>query len=209
MSNQLSNRLSPTVRHGLLAGATIGLCWLPTLAQAHTGIDQHSGFGAGLQHPIGGLDHLLTMVAVGLWAAQLGGNARWALPIGFVSAMGLGGWLGMMALPLPNVEAGILLSSLLLGGLILRAVRWPAIASLGLVSSLALCHGIAHGQEMPTSSDSWDYAAGFLLATAGLHLIGYAAAWALQQTSHDRAIQWMGGLVLLCGLLGLVSAISG
>jgi urease accessory protein len=205
----MSNRLFPAARPVLLAGATIWLCWLPTLAQAHTGIDQHSGFGAGLQHPIGGLDHLLTMVAVGLWAAQLGGKARWALPIGFVSVMALGGLLGLTAMPLTNVEPGIVLSSLLLGGLILRAVRWPTIASLALVGSLALCHGIAHGQEMPTSSNAWSYAAGFLLATAGLHLSGYAAAWALQQTRHDRAIRWIGGLVCVGGLCGLVNAIGG
>jgi urease accessory protein len=196
-------------RQPLLFMGTVALCLMPAIAQAHIGGDHGGGFSDGLQHPIGGLDHLLAMVAVGLWAAQSGGKARWALPIAFVTLMGLGDVLGMAQLPLPGIEAGILLSSLLLGSLILRAVQLPLGWSVGLVGSLALCHGFAHGLEMPAATNAWGYAAGFLLATAGLHLIGFGTAWVLQQAHRDRAIKWAGGLILLGGLVGIMSAISG
>jgi urease accessory protein len=205
----MSNRLSRGLRQSLLALGTVALCLLPTIAQAHIGGNHGGGFGDGLQHPIGGLDHLLAMVAVGLWAAQLGGKARWVLPIAFLALMGLGGMLGMSQLPLLGIEAGILGSSLLLGALIIRAVRLPLGWSVGLVGSLALCHGFAHGLEMPAAANAWGYAAGFLLATAGLHFAGFVTAWACQRAHHDRAIQWTGGLVLLGGLVGIVNAIVG
>jgi urease accessory protein len=205
----MSNRLSRGLRQSLLALGTGVLCLLPTIAQAHIGADHGGGFGDGLQHPIGGLDHLLAMVAVGLWAAQCGGKARWALPIAFVTLMGLGGVLGMSQLPLPGIEVGILLSSLLLGALIVGSVRLPLGWSVGLVGSVALCHGFAHGLEMPAAANAWGYAAGFLLATAGLHLIGFGTAWACQRARHDRVVKWAGGLVWLGGLVSIVSAIGG
>jgi urease accessory protein len=202
----MTNRVVPLLRSVLLTGVTIGLCWLPTLAQAHTGIDHDNGFGAGLHHPIGGLDHLLTMVAVGLWAAQLGGQARWALPLGFVALMAVGGLVGLSGGGWPGIAAGILSSNLLLGALVLRAARLPLGVSVALVGVSALFHGVAHGLEIPQSADARSYAIGFLLATIGLHLAGLGLAQLCQMGGRDRWIKGA-GFVVLCG--GVASAIVG
>jgi urease accessory protein len=143
------------------------------LAQAHPG-HNFSGFDAGLAHPLHGIDHILAMVAVGLWAVQLGGRALWLVPAAFVSVMTLGGALGMAGISLPGVEVGIAASVLILGLLTMLAVRLPLGASMAIAGLFALCHGFAHGAEMPVSSAGLDYALGFILATAFLHAAGLA-----------------------------------
>lgn len=139
-------------------------------ALAHPGHDH--GALAGLLHPLTGLDHVLAMLAVGLWGAQLGGRAQWLLPAGFVACLALGGALGMAGMALPMVEAGILASVLLLGALIGFAVRLPLLPSLAIVGVFALFHGFAHGIEMPVAGNGASYALGFVAASAALHCVG-------------------------------------
>ncbi|HCJ29971.1 MAG TPA: protein hupE [Pseudomonas sp.] len=144
----------------------------PALAFAHPGHD-HAGLMSGIAHPIFGLDHLLAMVAVGLWAAQQTGKACWALPLTFVATMLIGGLLGFSGIELPLMETGIAGSVLALGLLVALAVRPPLTVAAGLTALFALSHGVAHGLELPALSSPWGYAAGFLIATATLHGVGY------------------------------------
>jgi len=160
--------------------ATLALVFAPVLAHAHPGHDAN-GFSAGTVHPLHGLDHILAMVAVGLWAAQLGGRARWWVPASFVSVMALGGALGMAGVSMPFAEQGIFASVLILGVLIAAAVRLPLPASMGLVGLFALCHGHAHGLEMPVTAAGLSYGVGFVLTTALLHATGIAAGISIQQ----------------------------
>jgi urease accessory protein len=127
---------------------------------------------AGLLHPFSGFDHLLAMVAVGLWAAQQGGRARWVLPLSFVGAMAIGTVFGVMGFALPGIEAGIALSVLALG--LFVAIRSRMVLPLAalLTGTFALFHGLAHGQEMPLAASPWGFGLGMLAATALLHAAG-------------------------------------
>jgi urease accessory protein len=170
----------------------------PAIAFAHPGHGDN-GLMAGISHPIGGLDHLLAMFAVGLWAAQQQGSARWALPSTFVGTMLLGGLLGFEGLNLPALEGGIAASVLALGLAVALAVRPPLSVAMGLAVALAvrpplsvamgatavfaLFHGVAHGLELPDMSSPWAYAAGFVAATALLHGLGYAVVRVLPQAA--------------------------
>lgn len=168
-----------TLRKALYA---LALFLTPALAFAHPGHDA-SGLAAGIAHPITGLDHLLAMLAVGLWAAQQQGAARWALPLTFVGTMLLGGLLGFEGLELPFMETGIAASVLALGLLVAVAVRPPVFVAVGLTALFALAHGVAHGLELPELSSPWGYAAGFVAATAALHAAGYGLVRALPQAA--------------------------
>lgn len=147
---------------------------LPTLAYAHVGIGEASGFLHGLAHPASGLDHVCAMLAVGVWAAQAGGRSVWAIPLSFVSVMALGSALPVSGISLPFVEQGIVFSVLLLGVLVAAAVRLPLWLGCGVAGLFALWHGHAHGAEMPELASGMSYALGFMLATALLHIIGIA-----------------------------------
>jgi urease accessory protein len=152
------------------------------LAQAHPGHGLHS-FSAGLQHPLTGYDHLLAMVAVGLWAVQLGGRARWVLPLTFVSAMALGAVAGLSGFALPGINGWILASLFAFGLLIAGAARMPLGAGLGLVALAGVFHGLAHGAEMPLSANSLHFLAGMVVTTALLHVAGVAFGLAAQKRS--------------------------
>lgn len=144
----------------------------PAAAHAHTGIGEASGFAHGFMHPVGGLDHVLAMVAVGTFAALMGGRAFWLVPVAFVAMMAFGGYLGIEGVELPLVEIGIAGSVVVLG--VAVALRWrpPVVAAMGLVGLFAIFHGHAHGAEMPLDASGLGYAAGFMLATALLHAAG-------------------------------------
>ncbi|TLX60714.1 protein hupE [Stutzerimonas nosocomialis] len=176
---------------------TAALLLSPALAFAHPGHD-HSGVMSGLAHPVFGLDHLLAMVAVGLWAAQQTGKARWALPLTFVATMLAGGLLGFAGFEMPLMETGIAGSVLALGLLVALAVRPPLAVAAGLTALFALSHGVAHGLELPDLSSPWGYAAGFVIATAALHGLGYAVARNLPQAAAP-----------LVRIAGAASAIAG
>jgi urease accessory protein len=154
----------------------------PAIAFAHPGHGDN-GLMAGISHPIGGLDHLLAMLAVGLWAAQQKGAARWALPCTFIGIMLLGGLLGFEGLDLPALESGIAASVLALGLAVALAVRPPLSVAVGATALFALFHGVAHGLELPDMSSPWAYAVGFVVATAALHGLGYAVVRVLPQAA--------------------------
>ena len=164
-----------TLRNGLIS---LALLLAPSLAFAHPG-HETSGLLAGLSHPLLGLDHLLAMLAVGLWAAQQQGAARWALPLTFVGSLMLGGLLGLNGLAFAGVENAIAASLLALGLLVAVAVRLPLALAMGLTALFALNHGLAHGMEVPALGSAWAYVAGFCLATLALHTAGYTAFKAL------------------------------
>ena len=173
---------------------------MPILAQAHPGHGPANSFLSGLNHPLHGLDHILAMVAVGLWASQLGGRSLWAVPATFVGVMMAGGALGMMGLPLPLVETGILLSVLVLGVLIASAARLPLAASMGVVGLFALFHGYAHGTEIPLAASGLSYGFGFVAATTLLHASGIALGLAAQKMVTASAVRFAGVAIAICGL---------
>lgn len=182
------------------------LLMLPLSVEAHTGVGSHNSWLHGFSHPFGGLDHVLAMIAVGIWAAQMGGRAIWLVPMVFVVVMVLGGLLGIVALPLVFIEHGIALSLLVSGGLIAAAVRLPFVVSISLISVFALCHGFAHGNEMLPSLSIFSYAVGFALATALLHLCGVGLVVWIQKL--DR-IQWIRLPGLAIALVGASFLLAG
>jgi len=173
---------------------------LPSFACAHTGLGEAGGFVHGLVHPAGGLDHVCAMLAVGLWAVQMGGRSVWAVPLAFVGVMTLGGVLPLLGIGLPFVEQGIALSVLLLGVLIAASVRLPLTLSGSMVGLFALWHGHAHGTEMPAAASGIDYALGFVLATAALHAIGIAFGLGMQRLMREHVIRAAGASIALCGI---------
>ncbi|PWS34681.1 urease accessory protein [Falsiroseomonas bella] len=146
---------------------------LPLPALAHPGVHGAGGFASGLMHPFGGLDHVVAMVAVGLWASVLGGRAPLLLPLGFLVGMTAGGGLGMAGVAIPLVEPGILASMVVLGGLVAILARVPLVVAVAVGAGFGLLHGHAHGTEMVGSA--LGNAIGFLLATAALHGAGLLA----------------------------------
>jgi urease accessory protein len=157
---------------------------------------ESGGLGAGFAHPFLGWDHLLAMIAAGLWAAQLGGRALWALPLTFVSVMVGGALLGVGGVALPHVEAGIAASLLALGLFVAFATRLHLAAGVAFVAAFALFHGHSHGTELPAMVSAWTYAAGFVAATALLHITGIALGRGLQA----KAVKIAGACVALAGV---------
>ncbi len=176
----------------------------PGAAWAHTGIGATHGFSNGFAHPIFGWDHLLAMMAVGIWAAQRGGKAIWLLPFTFVATMALGGILGVTGIPLPGVEAGILASVLVLGALIAVAARFPLGAGMALVALFAIFHGHAHGNEMPQAASALGYSLGFCAATTLLHASGVAVPALLRRVLGEQQIRWVRFAGAGIGLAGVV-----
>jgi urease accessory protein len=140
-------------------------------------------FLAGLTHPLTGWDHVVTMVAVGLWAVQLGGRAIWALPSTFMGSMMAGGALGFGGVALPFVELGILASAIALATMVALRVRPTLPVALAIVGFFALFHGHAHAVEMSPEMSASAFAAGFVLATGMLHITGVAVALAAMRAS--------------------------
>ena len=172
-----------------------------TCAGAHAHLvpgDVH-GFGSGFVHPLHGLDHLLAMIAVGLWAAQLGGRARWLVPTSFVVVMVVGAVAAMSGLRIPFAEEGILLSVLVLGILVAVAAQFPLAASMVIVGVFALFHGHSHGTEIPVNAVGFAYGAGFALATAALHGCGIGLA-CLAQSVRLPAVRWAGAAIAVAGV---------
>lgn len=168
------------------------------LVVAHAAHGSASGFVSGLTHPIGGLDHVLAMIAVGLWGAQLGRPAIWVLPVAFPIAMAFGGALGLIGLPLPGVEIGIALSALVLGLMVLLEAKPPLWLAGIVVAAFAIFHGHAHGTELPAGADGTLYSVGFVISTGLLHGAGIAIGL-LHKFDWGRSVVRAGGLVVLLG----------
>jgi urease accessory protein len=186
----------------LAAAALLGA----PVAEAHLIGEHGAGFEAGILHPLSGLDHLLAMIAVGIWAAQLGGRAVWAVPCAFVGCMMVGGLLAVTGVSLPLVEPGILGSVLLFGLLIATAARVPTVVGMAIVGLFALFHGHAHGTELPEAVNPALYAAGFVIATAFLHAVGFGLALTIGRVAPKPALRVIGGGIAAAGL-ALVAAL--
>ena len=186
------------------------LCLAPTAAFAHVGVGSTSGFVHGFMHPLSGLDHQLAMILVGVFAYQLGGRALWLVPLTFVSVMALGGFLGVMGIPVPFVEVGIALSVIVLGAIVAFGVKAPLAVAMAAVGFFAIFHGHAHGSEMPLDASGFEYGLGFMLATAALHTVGIGLGFLIGMSSKtfgNTVYRLAGGLASVAGiglLLGYV-----
>lgn len=176
---------------------------MPTAAFAHPDVGGSSGLVHGFMHPIGGLDHILAMVMVGMLAFQLGGRALWMVPATFVLVMGLGGALGAAGIAVPFVEMGIALSVIVLGLVVALNVKAPIAVAMGLVGLFAIFHGHAHGAEMPVDASGLEYGAGFIAATALLHGLGIGMGFVLGQAGKRYGAvvsRAAGGLAAVAGV---------
>jgi urease accessory protein len=195
------------MRHGLITAAIVTL--IPTAAFAHPGMGDAHGFVQGFAHPLGGLDHMLAMVTVGLLAWQLGGRALWLVPASFVLAMAAGGALGMAGIPVPFVEVGIAVSVIVLGAMVALGTKAPLAIAMALAALFAAFHGHAHGSEMPLDTGGVAYGAGFVLASALLIAAGIALGAAIGRIgdAYGRTIYRISGsLVALVGVAVLAHA---
>lgn len=180
----------------------------PALAAAHAEPGAASGFAAGIAHPISGADHVLAMVSVGLWGAQLGAPAVWMLPVAFPMVMAIGGMLGLLGVPLPGVEIGIALSAVALGLAVLAEARpAPAVAAI-VVAFFAIFHGYAHGAELPPGGNGLLYSVGFVVATGALHATGIAIGLIHRWSAGRTALRAVGGFVAVAGLVFLYRALA-
>jgi urease accessory protein len=181
---------------------------LPGLAMAHEANSlQFGSFLAGLTHPVLGPDHFLAMVSVGLLSAQIGGRAIWTVPATFVGVMACGGILGLVGIGLSAIEVGIAMSVLLLGIAIAADRRLPVLLAMAAVGVFAVFHGYAHGAEMPVVAEPVRYAAGFLLGTAALHLLGVLLGDIARRYARGKLLlRWAGGVIAATGVFFLAGA---
>ncbi len=182
---------------GLLALVVLAIA---SPAQAHIIGAGGAGWAQGFWHPFSGLDHILAMVAVGIWAAQSGRPAMWVLPVMFPLAMAGGGLLGVAGLPVPGIEPGIAASVLVLGLLVAFKVRPPLALSVALVALFALFHGHAHGAELPQAASPLLYGLGFIAATGILHLIGLGIGQVTRLPAGMTALRVGGGAIAAAGI---------
>jgi urease accessory protein len=176
----------------------------PATVLAHNLGGVAGGFASGFMHPLTGIDHILAMVAVGIWGAQLGAPAIWALPIAFPLVMSVGGAMGVRGVPLPGVEIGIAASALLLGLMIFSEARPSLVAAALLVGFFAIFHGYAHGTELPRAANPLAYGVGFVLATGLLHVSGITMGLIHRWPIGARVLRVAGGGISLAGLFLLV-----
>lgn len=183
------------------------LLW-STRAHAHILGDASGGFVSGFEHPISGLDHILAMVSVGLWGAQLGAPAIWALPVTFPIVMAFGGMLGLLGVPLPGTEIGIALSAIGLGAVVASEARPPLFFAAVLVGFFAIFHGHAHGTELPPDESGVLYSIGFVVATGLLHLTGIGIGLIHRWKAGEMVMRVGGAGVALAGCLFLWDALT-
>ena len=185
-----------------------GYLALAPSAHAHVQQGQAVSFMTGLEHPWSGLDHVLAMIAVGLWGAQLGNPAIWTLPITFPLVMSLGAMMGLLGIPLPGIEIGIAVSAIVLGIMVLGEVRPKLIVAAILVGCFAVFHGHAHGTELPAGQSGILYSMGFVIATGCLHGIGIAIGLIHRWPLGKLVLRGSGALIAVMGLFFLWQAVS-
>jgi urease accessory protein len=178
----------------------------PALAHEQTGVG--GGLIRGLLHPLTGMDHLIAMVAVGIWGAQLGAPAIWVLPITFPLVMAFGGVLGVLRIPLPMPEMVIALSALVLGAAVAMRLRLPFAAAAVVVAVFAVFHGHAHGAELPSAANPLAYGLGFVVATGLLHLCGITIGTLTRWPAGERLIQGLGAVIAALGCYFLVQSLG-
>lgn len=188
------------MRRPAITITTLVLLAMSPAAFAHPGHLTGSGFTTGLLHPFTGLDHLLAMLAVGLWAAQRGGRYLFVIPASFVVMMALGAVIGAAGLPLPLVEPGIFGSLLVFGILIAFDARLPLAAGMTVIGSFALFHGYAHAVEMPSHASLAVFGSGMLFGSVALHLLGIGIGRVGKMQLHEIALRIAGGLIALTGM---------
>ena len=189
---------------------SVGLLFVATTSLAFGHADAEGvagGFISGFTHPVGGLDHVTAMVAVGLWGFFLGRPALWILPVVFPLVMAFGGVLGLLGLPVPMIEPGIAVSSIVLGLLIALAVKAPLWVAAVIVGAFAIFHGYAHGAELPTAANPLAYSLGFVISTGLLHLAGIAFGELGRFSWGKYVVRAGGGLIALAGVGFLTGAI--
>jgi urease accessory protein len=191
-----------------LSLALVGLL-AATPAAAHTGVGGTAGFAHGFLHPVGGLDHVLAMVAVGLFAWLLSGRALWLVPAAFVAMMAVGGTLGVVGVAVPYVETGIALSVVVIGAMAALGRKLSIAIAMAVVGAFAVFHGHAHGTEMPETMSGVAYGLGFMMATALLHGAGILAGVGLGRASaaHGTSIVRAGGAVTSVMGLGILGGL--
>jgi urease accessory protein len=177
------------------------------LAYAHTGESAVGGFISGLMHPVVGPDHVIAMVAVGLWGAFLGVPAIWLLPVVFPLVMAFGGIMGILGIPVPAVEIGIAVSAIALGALIAFAARPPIWIASIIVGIFAIFHGHAHGTELPEAANPLAYSIGFVLATGILHASGIALGLLTKWPAGRVAVRSGGVIIAILGCVFLALAL--
>ena len=188
--------------------AALGVMTCAETASAHTQPGGAAGLLAGLAHPVSGLDHVLAMVAVGLWGAQLGAPAIWVLPVAFPMTMALGGMLGLMGVPFPGIEYGIAASAILLGTAVMFEVRPAFGLAAALVAFFAIFHGHAHGTELPPGQSALLYSMGFVIATGGLHAFGIGIGAVHRWAWGQRLLRVAGAGVTAGGVFFMWKAIA-
>ncbi|MBD2749491.1 HupE/UreJ family protein [Microvirga sp. BT688] len=184
------------LKHLILAAASVGAA---TPALAHTGVHSMSGFAAGFLHPLGGFDHMIAMLGVGLFAASLGSRALIVVPASFVLMMIVGGVIGLAGINLPAVEVSIAASVVAVGAVVALGRSWPLSAAAMLVGFFALFHGYAHGTEVPSGATAFSYSVGFSLASAALHALGIGLSRIAM--GHEKANQFLGAAITLAGFV--------
>lgn len=196
--------ISPRPAGALAAAAMLALAAPAALAHTDGTAAVAGGLLAGMLHPLLGLDHLVAMVAVGLWGAFLGAPAVWLLPVVFPLVMAFGGVLGMAHVPLPSVEVGIAFSGMVLGLMVALAARPPLWIAAVLVGSFAIFHGHAHGAELPAAASPLAYSAGFVVSTGLLHVAGIGLGALVRWPAGRWLVRGMGLLIAIVGLAFLV-----
>jgi urease accessory protein len=186
---------------------TLVLVWTSDV-HAHVEHEQATGFVTGFGHPWSGLDHVLAMIAVGIWGAQLGAPALWLLPLVFPMVMAQGAFLGLIGLPLPGVEIGIALSALLLGAMVCGEVRPRLVVAVLLVGAFAVFHGHAHGTELPAGHSGLLYSMGFVMATGCLHSLGISLGLIDHWPTGKLTLRGAGALIAAMGVLFLWRALA-
>ena len=184
------------------------LTYYPSSAFAHVERGQATGFVTGLQHPWSGLDHVLAMIAVGIWGAQLGSPAIWLLPVTFPMVMSMGAMMGLLGIPLPGIEIGIALSAILLGAMVFGELRPKLVIAAVMVGFFAVFHGHAHGTELPAGQSGLLYSMGFVIATGILHGMGITIGLINRWPAGKIALRGAGALITIMGVTFLWKALT-
>ncbi len=184
---------------------TLFMAWTQA-AHAHVERGQSAGFLSGFEHPWSGLDHILAMIAVGIWGAQLGAPAIWLLPVTFPMVMAFGGFLGLIGVPLPGAEIGIAFSAVMLGVMVCTEARPKLFAAAIIVGVFGLFHGYAHGTELPPGQSALLFSMGFVIATGCLHALGITMGMIHHWATGKLALRGAGALIAISGIYFLWEA---